>query len=77
MSYFQWKFDIGCEIVNSVQEEIILCYGLLLPYLTMDGTGSFTREGVYTLVTSEWNEMLHDASIGLQNVIPLMNGNNT
>ena len=77
MSYFQWKFDIGCEIVNSVQEEIILCYGLLLPYLTMDGTGSFTREGVYTLVTSEWNEMLHDALIGLQNVIPLMDGNNT
>ena len=70
MLYFQWKFDIECEVIDLGDEEVnIACYGLLLPYLSKDGKGRFSREGLYTLVTSEWNEMSVDGSIQLQNVV--------
>ena len=70
MLYFQWKFDIECEVIDlGDEEDNIACYGLLLPYLSKDGKGRFSREGLYTLVTSEWNEMTVDGSIQLQNVV--------
>ena len=68
--YFQWEFHIDTDVLVSVEEESIGHYGVLLPLLSTDGTGSFTRNGVYSLVESEWNEMLEDGTIGLQKVIP-------
>jgi hypothetical protein len=68
--YFQWEFHIDTEVLKSVEEESIVHYAVLLPLLSTDGTGSFTRNGVYSLVESEWNEMLEDGTIGLQKVVP-------
>jgi hypothetical protein len=70
--YFQWSFEIDSNILQNIGEEGIEHYGLLLPLLSTDGTGSFSRSGVYSLVESEWNEMLEDGTIGLQKVVALI-----
>jgi hypothetical protein len=68
--YFQCSFELDSNVLENVGEEGIQHYGLLLPLLSTDGTGSFSRSGVYSLVESEWNEMLEDGTIGLQKVVP-------
>jgi hypothetical protein len=64
------SFELDSNVLENVGEEGIQHYGLLLPLLSTDGNGSFSRSSVYSLVESEWNEMLEDGTIGLQKVVP-------
>jgi hypothetical protein len=47
-------------------------FGILLPRILAEGeSATFAKDGLYALVTSEWEEMLPDGSIGTQPVVSL------
>ena len=72
MDYFRWSFDLQAQQGNNrlMQHTSIKHFCLLLPRIVVvEEEASYDRGNVYTLITSEWNEMLSDGTIGMQPVV--------
>jgi hypothetical protein len=70
LDYFRWQFDLQSHAIRFLDVGDMLGFGILLPHILVDGeAASFGKEGLYALITSEWEEMLADGSIGTQPVV--------
>jgi hypothetical protein len=70
LDYFRWQFDLQSHVIRFLDVGDMLGFGILLPHILVDGeSASFGKEGLYALITSEWEEMLADGSIGTQPVV--------
>ena len=67
MDYFRWKFDLERHTIRLTEVENIEVSCLLLPNLVVkNDSATFARDGLYAIVTSEWEEMLRNGAMGLQ-----------
>lgn len=54
LNYFQWSVNILDIEDTNVSPAMFMMHALLLPLLTCDGDGEYQTNGVYTLISSEW-----------------------
>ena len=65
MHYFQWLFDLQEHVIRFIQPSEIQSSCLLLPVINVEGDMvSFEKDGMYALITSEWEEMLNNKTLG-------------
>ena len=70
MDYFKWIFNLRNPAIKFVDLTEMSHFCLLLPAIVVVGEdeATFSRDNVYTLITSEWEEMLGNGTINLQPV---------
>ena len=70
MDYFKWIFNLRNPTIKFVDLTEMSHFCLLLPAIVVMGEdeATFSRDNVYTLITSEWEEMLGNGTINLQPV---------
>ena len=70
LDYSRWVFDLQSHVIQFIDVDYMHSFCILLPYIVVDGeSATFAKDGLYALITSEWEEMLEDGSIGQQPVV--------
>ena len=70
LDYSRWVFDLQSHVIRFIDVDYMQGFCILLPHIVVDGeSATFAKDGLYALITSEWEEMLEDGSIGQQPVV--------
>ena len=67
LDYSRWVFDLQSHVIRFIDVDYMQGFCILLPRIVVDGeSATFAKDGLYALITSDWEEILEDGSIGQQ-----------
>ena len=68
--YFEWRLNVQATLLQNVSASNIQSYCLFLPLIVLQSNKtSFSRCGIYTYITSPWEEVQQNKSRGLPPIV--------